>query len=722
MVDGVMGYPGEARAQPRLLWAPRRLGACLRDERDRWALWLPVGVGTGIAGYFALPAEPPAWAGAAAVGAAGLVALVALPGVRWGFGRWRAGWDSQGSGFAAALLLLVVALGFAAAQMRTRAAETPVLTREMGPLAVTGRVAAVERMPAGVRVQLAGPVIARLDAAATPRRVRLRLPARLGTPPIGAVIRLKATLRPPPGPAEPGAFDARRQAYFDGIGAVGYSVMAWEVVAAPRRDGPWRAVNDWLEEMRAIIAGRVALRVQGTGAAVTAALLNGEQNAIALPVMQDFRASGLAHLLSISGLHIGLAAGLVFVTVRALLALIPAVALRWPLKKIAAAAGLVAAVAYTLLVGAPVPALRSVLMTGLALAAMIAGRDPLSMRAIAFAATTLLLMVPESLLGASFQMSFAAVVALIAAYEVAGGRIAAWRRGAGPVAGGFLYVAGVGFTSVVATAATTPFSLYHFHQFSLAGILSNMVAVPLTSFWVMPWGLIAMVLMPFGIEGFALVAMGWGVDATVWTAHVAAAMPGAILPVPAMPDAGFAGLVLGGLWLCLWSRRWRLFGLVPMMAGLASPLLSVRPDVFIAADGGLMAVRTATGGLSLSGRGDPMTADAWLRRDGNPTPEAPWPAQGVSVDGRLTCDPLGCLYRTAGRSVALVRDPQALAEDCAGVDAVVSAGPVRHCAAPLIVDRWTLRRDGGTALYVLPDGVHAQSVHDGRGIRPWTGR
>lgn len=696
------------------LWAT--LGLMLAAERERWPLWIPVAFGLGATGFFALPADPPALV------AWGVAALA-------GLGGWLA--RARPLLLAVAVGGCALALGFAAAERRTQELDGPMLTRPRGPLALTGRVAAVEGTGAALRVTVAElrtdePAARPEDGARLPRKVRLRLAADQQRPPVGALVAFRARLLPSSPPAAPGAYDFQRHAFFQGLGATGFVVGAMRVTAPP----PARFAGGLALEMerwREIIAQRVAGHVDGPAAGIVGALMHGEQSFVPADAMQAMRDSGLAHLLSISGLHIGLVAGIVMYVVRALLALFPYVALRWPCKKIAAVCGLLAAAAYTGLVGPSAPALRSTLMTGLALAAVMADRNPFSMRLVAFAAVVVMAFMPESLSGPSFQMSFAAVAALIAAYEVAAAPLARLREGLGPVFAPALFLGGLAFTSVVASAATAPFSLLHFQSVAVYGVLSNLAAVPITSFWVMPLLLTAYVLLPFGWEGWALAAAGWGVEAILRIAEVTAALPGAVLSAPAMPAAGLALTVAGGLWLLLWRRRWRLWGLPLLAAGMLSPLAAERPDALISDDGRLMAVRLDDGGLALSSaRTAKFEAETWLRRDGWSRVEIAagarvWPERGATPDGALRCDGEGCLYRRNGRVLALLRRPAALAEDCAAADAVAAAFEAgRRCRAGVVVDARALRQDGAHALYLRADGVAARSVGAARGDRPWT--
>ncbi len=680
-------------------------GDRLTEERDRWFLWTPVGAGVGVGAYFAMPQEPPGWVGAALVGVAS--ALV------WLLRR-------RPVALAMVLAALAIAVGFTSAQTRTVLVAEPMLRRAIGPTQVTGRVEIIERLPDGARLVLREVIIDRLPRDATPGRVRVRLNARLPLPRAGDVVRLRVMLNPLPAPPAPGAFDFQRHAFFEGIGGTGFALSAPDAVEASPPSA-WRTLMIAVERLRERIFDVCRSALPGPEAAIAAALLNGEQTGIPKPVMDDMRASGLAHLLSVSGLHVALVAGLVFGAVRGLLALVEPLALRWPIKKIAAVSGILAAAGYLLVVGPQVPMLRSVLMTAMVMIAILVDRTAMSMRVIAFAGMAVLLMLPEGMLGPCFQMSFGAVLALIAAYEVLTPRITAWRQTVGWFGKAALYFLGIALSSVVATLATTPFSLFHFQQVALYGVLSNKLAVPVTAFWVMPWGLLSYVLLPMGWEQPALVAMGWGVSVVIWAAHVTAELPGATLLVPAMPLAGLVAIVVGGLWLALWSGPWRLWGLLPVLAGLASPALTVPPDLLVAGDGKLMAVRAADGRLSLSsGIAARFIAAAWLKRDGMDAASALWPKEGRSTDGRLACDALGCVYRKDGRTVALSRHAAAHGDDCEAADAVVSLEPVRRCRAPVVVDRWALLRGGTHAFTVTPGGVRVESVRDRRGQRPWT--
>lgn len=689
-----------------------RVGAMLaeaaRADRDRWTLWLPVGLGVGVALYFVLPVEPPIWWGA-------VVAVFAVV-LAW-FSRERPVlvW--------VAITVGVIGMGFAAGAVRTVTVGGHVLDRRLPPSTLEGRVVGVEPVSGGARITLDRIVHRELVPPDVPSRVRVRLAAKHAPPPIGSRIRMRAELRPPPGPVAPGGFDFQRHLYFLGIGASGFAIGGYATVAPPEPTTLMR-----LESLRLAIYHRFVEGRPGQAGGVGAALATGKRGAIPGDVLQAMRDSGLAHMLAISGLHMGLVAGILFFAVRGVLATIEPLARRFAIKKWAAAAALIGGFGYLLISGATVPTQRAFLMTGLVLLAVLLDRNAISMRLVAWAAAIILLTAPEAMLGPSFQMSFAAVVALVATYEHVRRPIASFRHGDGGRAGlwrlAAVYVIGIAVTSLVAGAATAPYAAYHFNRLAAFGLLANLLAMPVMALWIMPWTLLAMAAMPFGLEAVPLAAMGWGIDAVIDVARFVAGLPNAVVLVPAMPEYGIALVTVGGLWLCLWRQRWRFLGLPLIVGGLATVALYQPPDVLVDGRAKLMAVRAADGGLMLSsGRTARFTASGWLRRDALDEADV-WPSSGASADGTLTCDRLGCIYRTAGETVALVRDERALPEDCRAAGIVVALVPVRRScpSAHTVIDRFDLWRNGSHAVWLGEGSVRVADALAGRGKRPWVVR
>lgn len=665
-------------------------------ERDRWALWIPVLIGCGIAAYFAWETEPAWWPSALCAAVAGSAALILKGAARW-----------------PAILLFCAALGFFAAAGRSAHVAAPVVSAETRPLSLSGRVDRIERFaPAETRLTLSEVAIAGRAPEATPARVRIGVRTKGDEVRPGQRVGLRAVLMPPPGPSVPGGYDFSRQAWFDRLGAVGYAISPVRVTGEAGGWGAWR-----IERWRDDLGRRLLAQTSGDTGAMAVALVTGERAAMSEAVLEDLRVAGIAHLLAISGMNIAMMTGFVFFVVRLLLACVPGLALRYPIKQWAAVAALAAGVLYLLVSGATIPTQRAFIASTVIFLGILLDRVAITMRLVAVTAICLLLLTPESLLSVSFQMSFAAVVALVALYESA--RARHWLTGGRGVAHrAFVYLAAVAVTSLVAGAATGFFAAFHFNNFATYGLVTNMAAVPIMGLWIMPWVLALFVALPFGLEAFPLKMVVWGNELTLVIARWVASLPGADLRIPALPDMTMALVVGGGLWLLLWTRAWRWFGVVPILAGVALSLAARAPDILIDEKGKVAAVRGASGDLvMISGSRKSFARETWLRRDAQKD-------DGARAD-TSSCDALGCVYRPDKRpelAVALVRAPEALAEDCARARIVISAVPTfGRCRGPeLVIDRFDLWRGGAHAVWLGQGAPVARSVAQDQGRRPWS--
>jgi len=364
-------------------------------------------------------------------------------------------------------------------------------------------------------------------------------------------------------------------------------------------------------------------------------------------------------------------------------------------------------------------------MAGFALLAILLDRTALSLRLVAWSAIIVLAAAPESLTGASFQMSFAAVVALIAGWEAASG----WRRRLHERAEGMRHrwvwrlAAALGAslaTTLIASVATGAFAAYHFNRVSILGVAANLVGVPLTGFWIMPWGLLAMLLMPFGLERFALVPMGWGVEGLNAIAKYVGSWPDAATLVPSMPGASLWLITIGGLWFCLWRHRWRLAGLPVVVIGL---LLGppTAPDLLMSDDGRVLGLRDDKGVVHVaSSRTDRFVADTWARRSGQEGAKR-WLASADEEAAGLGCRTGLCRWRKGPWRIALVSDDRRLAEACANADIVLSTVDAQgRCRGPrLVIDRRDAWREGAQALWLDEQGVRRETANARRGDRPW---
>lgn len=686
-------------------WILQQLDA----ERGRWMLWLPVAMGLGIAVYFELSSEPALWLGPALCGAS-LVAAFLAP----------AGSLARALAVGAA----AASAGFGLIAWRTASVAAPTLSRPLFSINIEGRVADIQRLPDGVRVVLEA---VRLKGNNVPPPEMMPLKVRVslsrGAPPltVGDRLLVLANLSPPAGPAAPGAFDFQRVAWYQQLGAVGYALAPATIIEKGQPDGFVRM----LDALRADVTDRILKALPNPEGGVVAAMLTGEQTAVNKDVAQAMRDSGLAHILSISGLHIVFVVGLVMGIVRYGIALIPPLALRIDAKKIAAVLALAAALFYTALAGAPVPAQRACAMAGFALLAILLDRTALSLRLVAWSAIIVLVATPESLTGASFQMSFAAVVALIAAWESAAG----WRRRLHEHADlsqrRWLWRLGVALaasllTTLIASVATGAFAAYHFNRLSLLGVVANLLGVPLTGFWIMPWGLMAMLLMPFGLEKLALVPMGWGVEGLNAIARHVAAWPEAATLVPSLPGASLWLLTAGGLWLCLWRRRWRFAGLPIVTIGL---LLGPppAPDLLMSEDGRVLGLRDESGVVHVaSARTDRFVSDTWARRQGQEGVKR-WTVSAEEQASGLGCSTGLCRWRKGPWRIALVSDERRLAEACGAADIVLATVDAQtRCRGPrVVIDRRDAWKEGAQALWLDDLGVRRETANATRGDRPW---
>jgi len=376
---------------------------------------------------------------------------------------------------------------------------------------------------------------------------------------------------------------------------------------------------------------------------------------------------------------------------------------------------------YLLISGGGAPALRSYLMLSAMLFGVVADRPALSMRGVAIAALAILVFQPEDIVNPGFQMSFSAVIGLIALAEWAAARP---RTEAGSVASFHWlpprfrrYMLGILAASLIATLATTPFAIYHFDRAASYSLLSNLLAEPVVAFVVMPAAAIAVILMPFGLDGAPLNVMGWGIHQMTGIAHFVAGLPGATALVRAWPDAALLAIVFGGLWVALWRRRWRWLGLAPVAAGFALVSISAAPDIFIARDGNAAAVRLEDGTLAILGRRpDEYTAAQWLLRDGDNR-------SVTAARAGAHCDEEGCVATGRdGRVIALALRPGALIEDCARADVVLSAVPLRReCTGPvMVIDRFDVLNEGGMSVTFTGGEARVETVAQGRGERPWS--
>lgn len=681
---------GNKVAGPGLIrWPLERLA----EARGILFPWVPVCIALGIGLWFLLPAEPGlgAYLGAGAV----VLTMTAL---------WRFGPEA---GHPLCVALACIALGGLAAGLRAHLVAAPVLDyRYHGP--VQGRIVEIDRSASNaLRLTLDRVVLADLAPERTPLRVRISLqgePRHLRPEP-GQVVQITAHLAAPEPPSEPGGFDFRRTAWFAGLGGIGYARDPLLLLAEPAPR------EQWVNRIRVRLSAGVQAAIGGDAGAFAAGVMTGDRSGLSLDAVEALRASSLAHLLAISGMNMAFLIGFVFELIRRGIALVPALALRVPAKKIAAGLSFFVAWFYLLLSGSNVATERAFLMICVMLGAVLLDRRALSLRSVALAAVVLLLLRPESLLDAGFQMSFAATTALIAGFGaleggVLRGRIPKWAL---PV---FTLV----LSSALAGVATAPFGAAHFNRIADFGFIANLLTVPVMGAVVMPAGAVAALLAPVGLADLPLWVMGLGSSWILWVAGLVAGWDGAVTAVP-VPDGRVLPLIaLGGIWLAATRGMWRGAGLLPIALALVFWAGAERPALLIAADGAQVGLLGPEGRVLAGPRGAGFAARNWLEKDGDLADAA----QAAARPGFT--GPQGARrFDLPGWRAVHLKGKAAetnLAEACRDADLVISSARITEPPSGCrVIDLGLLRRTG--ALAVVTEGAALRLVPARQSGRLW---
>ena len=696
-------------------WSLARALAREWEER-RFFLWLPVAAGAGVLLYLSADREPSLWP-PALLAAAALAAAVGLrrhpvPG-------------------GAALAVLALAGGFLCGEIRARAVATPMLDR-IRIATLAGTVEEVDLRASGARILLSVETAEGLSPEATPRRVRLTL-RRPGGVAAGDRVRVLARLLPPARAALPGGYDFARDAFFSGIGAVG-SVLG-SVAPLPEADpgGLGARLHRAVDRARNALALRVDAVAGGddTGA-IAAAMVTGKRDLLSAAGREVIREAGIFHIITIAGVQMTLVAGLLFGLARRLLALSPTLALHRPIKAWAAGFAILGATAYDLGTGGRVGTQRAFFMTVIVLGAVLAGRRAMTMRNLALAALLVIAIEPEQIAGASFQLSFAAVAALIAVQE-ARARAAPpdlfaepapraappppWRGRLVRAAEGLLHLL---TATLFATLATASFMAAEFHELSPYVFVGNPLTLAMIELFAVPGALLGTALYPLGLDAPVWIWVAWGIRIVLGVARILGAAPLSTVPLRDFAPWALPCLSLGLLSAVIWrSLPLRLTALPLLALGLAGAALGPRDDLFVAPGGDALALRAPDGRLGMLGRAGAFTAEQWLRADGDAR-DAGAPG-ALALPGRR-CDRLGCVAPLPGGGfVSLVTDAQAFAEDCRRARVVVTplVAP-EPCAAPVVLDRLSLAASGAVALRRRDGGWSRRDARASGEDRPWS--
>jgi competence protein ComEC len=678
-------------------WARAEAGA------GRLLPWVPVAFGTGIAFYFTSDREPVAWVAAATATVLCTAAFLLR--------RQKA--------FPVAVMIAATAAGFATATLKTTRVAHGVLARPMYSVSLKGFVETREERERTDRFVLR--VIQMESPRGQAKLQRVRLSVKKGTAPaVGSFVESKARLQPPLAPLRPGSYDFGRDMYFQGIGASGFVTGGIKTLDPPFSGGVSLRYAAFMQGLRDAIDARIRTVLSGDSRAIATALLTGRRDAISAPVNDAMFISGLGHVLSISGYHMAVVAGVVFFSVRALLALIPALTVTFPIKKWSAAAALAAAAFYLLLSGAEVATQRSFFMTAVVLIAIMVDRRAVTFRTLAVAAMIVLSIAPEALVHPSFQMSFAATLGLVALVQVgmpalfaspdssATARVALW---------GGREIAMLALASLIAGLATTPYAAFHFHRVTPYGVLANLAAMPVVSALVMPAGLLGLAAMPFGFDGIFWHLMGFGIDWMIVVTLWVATLPGAIGRIAAFGTgpliAATAGIILLGLLRT--PLRWSGAGAIAVAVAWA--LAAPQPDILVSADGHNVGVRGRDGRLHLMRTAkDAFLVKEWLAADA----DARLPGDASLADG-VSCDEAGCVAQLPdGGFVALALRAEALADDCTRAAVIVTTRQASPDCGALVVGQERLQKQAAIGLRRTGGRFAIDAVRPNGIDRPWS--
>ncbi|MBI1954724.1 MAG: ComEC family competence protein [Proteobacteria bacterium] len=654
-------------------------------ERQRFFLWFPVGIGIGIVFYFSLSFEPTFYWGLSFFVSVLVLCLF-----------FRANLLMR----LISLFSLAIALGFLACQIRTLSLQTPMIHKNMKNVLLTGTLVEIEHKPASVRLILDDLCIPSL------KKVRLTCYEECQSFQIGDRLEVRADLFPVSEPVSPISFDFRRQAFFQGISASG--VIHQVLKKEQQQETPYLFLNYVRHLLSTKIRHFLVYSFDPSIKEIAVALITGERTGISQEVRQAFVDAGIAHILAISGLHLSLLAGIVFLIFRRFLTFVPVIGGSSLTKKIAAVSVIVITGLYLIISGMGVPAQRAFIMVGLSMVAVLCDRWPFSMRLVAIAAIVILLLTPESLLSASFQLSFSAVIALIAVYERGFFPFQRWLKEENGlkrfVKQGLVGILNINLTTLVATTATTILTIYLFNRFTLQAILGNLLSIPLVGFWIMPWAFIATVSLMWGGNEWIFFLFGLGVNLLKNIALYVASLPGSVFLVPTPSKWFLFFTVFGGLWLCLWQSFIRYSGIIFVFLGFIFLGYRQKPTILMAGDSSVIGYIQGESLYLSSLKKGRFYVDTWIREYGL-TQKQEWESFSMTLPDL---------------NITLIRFPfdrKAVKKICQTSTIVLSNGYLKRLCQQCVIDKNDLKRLGSLAFY--QEGADFKVVYVRTDNRPW---
>lgn len=686
----------------------------LLKERTQWVLWTPVGIGIGILVYFGLQVEPLWWIGLGGVLFSGITLI-----------SFRILKVEKLWAYTLILMNLMVFLGFAAAQLRTYSVKTYLFNYPSRVQTIKGKITRIEQLPKGLRFTLENVKLTPIKLRQSLARIRINFKGKMSQEAKnlmpGQEVQFKGVLLPPKEPIAPGAYDFRKKAFFEKISAVGYGISSPHILDPSAKQGFKNKVLIGLTKLRHSLTTYLKTTIEGNSGAIAAALITGDRSGISEELREDFANSGLAHILAISGLHLSIIAGIAFLIFRKGLSFIPWLALRYPTKKWAAVFALILTFCYLVLCDFAIPAQRAFIMTAIILLAVITDRTALTLRNVSLAAIVILLLLPESIISPSFQMSFSAVIALVSGYEILHKPLETWRSHCQRWWQLLLfYLMGVTLSSILATIATTPYIAYTFNRFTVHSLAANIICIPLLSFIIMPSLVLYLVTCIFFDSGYLALFLHHTIRLMIEIAQTISLWPGSTLLVPSISPQLLLLFTLSFLWICLWKTSWRWGGGLGLVVTFVLASLQNKPDIFITGDKKLICILDSQGrGWVNSLQAGRFARENWLKM------VALKEAHKLSENNKDS--PVGVLITREsyliskyGKTVIIFKEPSEKNSFDRAEGLKILPFDDHASNSTNIITGDDLQSKGGHFIWLSKGGIKVRTVLDEVGNRPWS--
>lgn len=616
---------------------------------------------------------------------------------------------------------LIIVVGYGLALYRTHESYTPLLEKNFKPFMVEMIVEKIEPLQRN-RIRYTGKVLSlsKKLKKQTPKRIRIRTTDQGPRFKYGDLICGKVMLARPKGPMLLEGYDFGQALWFKKIGGTGYNISPIKICSKTNENKTHISSLDLIiAKIRATIGSKLDSKMTDPYRSMARALILGDRGQITPDNLVAMRDAGLGHLLAISGLHMAIFAGTLFILVRSIFALFPIFAQTHPIKKYSAFIALVGGAVYFLISGQSIPTQRAFLMISVIFTAIMIERSALTLRNVAMAAFLILLIRPESLLSPGFQMSFAAVTALIMTYQYnlkyqPIERLAkqTWLK---PI----YYLGGIWMTSIIASLATAPFAAYHFHKISYMGPVGNMLAIPVFSIFLMPSALLSLIMMPIGLEQLGLFPLHYSIDILLKVAHWTASFHPATITVGAINLSSVLLMTTASFMFFFMLRPYNYTSLIVLALGIYTATIYQKPIIFVGGKADVIAIRGADNQIySISGRKGAFIINNWLKADGNNLSHSE-----IRNSPYLLCDDGACAGETKNLKISMVKTIDALEEACQSSDILIIKYTVtRKCKSPkLIITKKDIDQKGTHTIFLDRKKLRIEAANDFRKTRIWSG-